>query len=86
MYAPGLPTLNIGLHADWFISEIEARGPMRDLPPACMASARRMFGTVELLAKDANSHIPGIYNDRQPASSMPFGEMVFKERGQLDEL
>src|ERR1700709_1835738 len=68
MYAPGLPTLNIGLRGLVYM-EIEARGPARDLHSGLYGGAapNAVFGLVELLAKakDANGHIqiPGIYDD-----------------------
>ncbi len=74
MYAPGLPTLNIGLRGLVYL-EIEARGPMRDLHSGLYGGAapNAVFGLVELLdkAKDANGHIliPGIYNDVEPPSA-----------------
>ena len=74
MYAPGLPTLNIGLRGLVYL-EIEARGPMRDLHSGLYGGAapNAVFGLVELLAKakDANGHIliPGIYDDVEPPSA-----------------
>jgi acetylornithine deacetylase/succinyl-diaminopimelate desuccinylase-like protein len=74
MYAPGLPTLNIGLRGLVYL-EIEARGPMRDLHSGLYGGAapNAVFGLIELLAKakDANGHIliPGIYNDVEPPSA-----------------
>src|SRR4051812_33949438 len=74
MYAPGLPTLNIGLRGLVYM-EIEARGPMRDLHSGLYGGAapNAVFGLIELLAKakDANGHIqiPGIYNDVEPPSA-----------------
>jgi acetylornithine deacetylase/succinyl-diaminopimelate desuccinylase-like protein len=68
MYAPGLPTLNIGLRGLVYL-EIESRGPMRDLHSGLYGGAapNAVFGLIELLAKakDANGHIqiPGIYDD-----------------------
>src|ERR1700684_139467 len=74
MYAPGLPTLNIGLRGLVYL-EIEARGPMRDLHSGLYGGAapNAVFGLIELLAKakDANGHIliPGIYDDVEPPSA-----------------
>lgn len=74
MYAPGLPTLNIGLRGLVYM-EIEARGPMRDLHSGLYGGAapNAVFGLIELLAKakDANGHIliPGIYDDVEPPSA-----------------
>jgi acetylornithine deacetylase/succinyl-diaminopimelate desuccinylase-like protein len=68
MYAPGLPTLNVGLRGLVYM-EIESRGPMRDLHSGLYGGAapNAVFGLIELLskAKDANGHIqiPGIYDD-----------------------
>jgi len=73
MYAPGLPTLNIGLRGLVYL-EIEARGPARDLHSGLYGGAapNAVFGLVELLAKakDANGHvlIPGVYDDVEPPS------------------
>jgi acetylornithine deacetylase/succinyl-diaminopimelate desuccinylase-like protein len=74
MYAPGLPTLNIGLRGLVYM-EIESRGPMRDLHSGLYGGAapNAVFGLIELLskAKDANGHIqiPGIYVDVEPPSA-----------------
>jgi acetylornithine deacetylase/succinyl-diaminopimelate desuccinylase-like protein len=74
MYAPGLPTLNIGLRGLVYM-EIESRGPMRDLHSGLYGGAapNAVFGLVELLAKakDADGHIqiPGIYDDVEPPSA-----------------
>jgi acetylornithine deacetylase/succinyl-diaminopimelate desuccinylase-like protein len=74
MYAPGLPTLNIGLRGLLYM-EIEARGPMRDLHSGLYGGAapNAVFGLIELLdkAKDANGHIqiPGIYDDVEAPSA-----------------
>jgi acetylornithine deacetylase/succinyl-diaminopimelate desuccinylase-like protein len=90
MYAPGLPTLNIGLRGLVYM-EIEARGPMRDLHSGLYGGAapNAVFGLIELLAKakDANGHIqiPGIYNDVEPPSAeekeswthLPFDEYEY---------
>jgi acetylornithine deacetylase/succinyl-diaminopimelate desuccinylase-like protein len=71
MYAPGLPTLNIGLRGLVYM-EIEAVGPMRDLHSGLYGGAapNAVFGLIELLAKakDANGRIqiPGIYDDVEP--------------------
>ena len=74
MYAPGLPTLNIGLRGLVYM-EIEARGPGRDLHSGLYGGAapNAVFGLIELLAKakDADGHIqiPGIYDDVEAASA-----------------
>jgi acetylornithine deacetylase/succinyl-diaminopimelate desuccinylase-like protein len=73
MYAPGLPTLNIGLRGLVYV-EIESRGPMRDLHSGLYGGAapNAVFGLIELLskAKDADGHIliPGIYDDVEAPS------------------
>jgi acetylornithine deacetylase/succinyl-diaminopimelate desuccinylase-like protein len=74
MYAPGLPTLNIGLRGLVYM-EIEAKGPARDLHSGLYGGAapNAVFGLIELLAKakDGNGHIliPGIYEDVEPPSA-----------------
>ena len=90
MYAPGMPTLNIGLRGLVYI-EIEARGPARDLHSGLYGGAapNAVFGLVELLskAKDADGHIliPGIYDDVEAPSAeekeswthLPFDEAEY---------
>ncbi len=90
MYAPGLPTLNIGLRGLVYM-EIEAKGPARDLHSGLYGGAapNAVFGLIELLAKakDANGHIliPGIYDDVEPPSAeekeswthLPFDEQEY---------
>ena len=90
MYAPGLPTLNIGLRGLAYF-EIEARGPARDLHSGLYGGAapNAVFGLIELLskAKGADGHIliPGIYDDVEPASAeeraswqhLPFDEAEY---------
>ncbi len=92
MYAPGLPTLNIGLRGLVYM-EIEAVGPMRDLHSGLYGGAapNAVFGLIELLAKgkDANGHIqiPGIYDDVEPPAPeekkswehLPFDEKEYLE-------
>ena len=74
MYAPGLPTLNIGLRGLVYM-EIESRGPMRDLHSGLYGGAapNAIFGLIELLskAKDSAGHlqIPGIYDAVDPPSA-----------------
>src|SRR5580658_626354 len=90
MYAPGLPTLNVGLRGLVYM-EIEARGPARDLHSGLYGGAapNAVFGLVELLSKmkDAGGHIliPGIYDDVEPPSAeekaswehLPFDEKEY---------
>jgi len=90
MYAPGLPTLNVGLRGLLYM-EIEARGPARDLHSGLYGGAapNAVFGLVELLAKmkDAGGRIliPGIYDDVEPPSAeekaswehLPFDEKEY---------
>jgi acetylornithine deacetylase/succinyl-diaminopimelate desuccinylase-like protein len=90
MYAPGLPTLNIGLRGLVYL-EIEAKGPARDLHSGLYGGAapNAVFGLIELLSKgkDANGHIliPGIYDDVEAPSAeekeswthLPFDEKEY---------
>lgn len=90
LYAPGIPTLCIGLRG-LIYAEVEARGPMRDLHSGQYGGAapNAIFGLVELLAKlkDAGGHIqiPGVYDDvvapaaeeLQSWSNLPFDEAEF---------
>jgi acetylornithine deacetylase/succinyl-diaminopimelate desuccinylase-like protein len=90
LYAEGIPTLCVGLRG-LIYTEIEARGPARDLHSGMYGGAapNAIFGLVELLAKlkDAQGHIniPGIYDDVEPPtpaekhswSTLPFDEKEF---------
>jgi acetylornithine deacetylase/succinyl-diaminopimelate desuccinylase-like protein len=90
MYAPGLPTLNIGLRGLVYM-EVEATGPARDLHSGMYGGAapNAVYGLIELLAKAKNADgkimIPGIYDDVVPPSraerkswkSLPFDEAEF---------
>jgi acetylornithine deacetylase/succinyl-diaminopimelate desuccinylase-like protein len=90
LYAEGIPTLCVGLRGLVY-TEIEARGPARDLHSGMYGGAapNAIFGLVELLAKlkDAQGHIniPGIYDDVAPPtpaekhswSILPFDEKEF---------
>lgn len=90
MYAPGLPTLNVGLRGLVYM-EVKATGPMRDLHSGVYGGAapNAVFGLVELLAKVKNAEgriqVPGIYDDVTPPSddekrswaSLPFSEAEF---------
>jgi acetylornithine deacetylase/succinyl-diaminopimelate desuccinylase-like protein len=90
LYAEGIPTLCVGLRG-LIYTEIEARGPARDLHSGLYGGAapNAIFGLVELLSKlkDANGHIliPGMYDDVRPPSPaekhswsiLPFDEQEF---------
>jgi len=90
LYAEGIPTLCVGLRG-LIYTEIEARGPMRDLHSGMYGGAapNAVFGLVELLSKlkDANGHIqiPGMYDDVAPPTpaekhswdALPFSEADF---------
>ncbi len=93
LYAEGIPTLCIGLRGLVY-TEIEARGPSRDLHSGLYGGAapNAVFGLVELLAKlkDANGtiRIPGMYDDVEPPTpaekqswtTLPFNEQEFLKR------
>ncbi len=90
LFAEGLPTLCIGLRG-LIYTEIEARGPSRDLHSGMYGGAapNAVFGLIELLAKmkDANGkiQIPGMYDDVAPPTPaekrswehLPFDEKDF---------
>jgi acetylornithine deacetylase/succinyl-diaminopimelate desuccinylase-like protein len=90
LYAEGIPTLCVGLRG-LIYTEIEARGPARDLHSGLYGGAapNAVFGLVEILSKlkDANGHIlvPGMYDDVRPPSPaekhswsiLPFDEKEF---------
>jgi acetylornithine deacetylase/succinyl-diaminopimelate desuccinylase-like protein len=90
LYAEGIPTLCIGLRGLVY-TEIEARGPARDLHSGLYGGAapNPVFGLVELLGKlkDSNGviQIPGMYDDVEaPAAAekhswttLPFVENDF---------
>jgi acetylornithine deacetylase/succinyl-diaminopimelate desuccinylase-like protein len=92
LYAEGIPTLCVGLRG-LIYTEIEARGPARDLHSGIYGGAapNAIFGLVELLSKlkDANGHIniPGMYDDVKPPtpaekhswSILPFDEEEFRK-------
>jgi len=92
LYAEGIPTMCVGLRGLVY-TEIEARGPMRDLHSGVYGGAapNAIFGLVELLAKlkDASGHIkiPGMYDDVTPPTpeekaswdSLPFDEEEFRK-------
>ena len=90
MYAEGIPTLCIGLRGLVY-TEIEARGPSRDLHSGLYGGAvpNAVFGLVELLGRlkspDGVIRIPGIYEDveapapaeKESWQSLPFSEEDF---------
>jgi acetylornithine deacetylase/succinyl-diaminopimelate desuccinylase-like protein len=90
LFAEGLPTLCVGLRGLVY-TEIEARGPARDLHSGMYGGAapNAVFGLIELLSKmkDANGviQIPGIYDDVEPPdpaekhswTTLPFDEKEF---------
>ena len=90
LFAEGLPTLCIGLRG-LIYTEIEARGPSRDLHSGMYGGAapNAVFGLIELLAKmkDAKGkiQIPGMYDDVAPPTPaekrswehLPFNEKDF---------
>ena len=90
MYAPNMPTLNIGLRGMIYMGW-EATGPSRDLHSGLYGGAapNAVFGLVELLAKckdaDGVCRIPGFYDDVEPPAPaekeswarLPFDEAEF---------
>jgi acetylornithine deacetylase/succinyl-diaminopimelate desuccinylase-like protein len=90
LFAEGLPTLCIGL-SGLIYTEIEARGPSRDLHSGMYGGAapNAVFGLIELLSKmkDAKGkiQIPGMYDDVAPPTPeekrswehLPFDEKEF---------
>lgn len=88
LYAPGIPTLCIGLRGLVYM-EVEATGPSRDLHSGLYGGAapNAVFGLIELLAKAKNSRgeikIPGIYDDVEPpapAEKESWAHLPFRER------
>jgi acetylornithine deacetylase/succinyl-diaminopimelate desuccinylase-like protein len=93
LYAEGMPTLCIGLRG-LIYTEIEARGPSRDLHSGLYGGAapNAVFGLIELLAKMKNAdgviQIPGMYDDVEPPApeekqswtTLPFDEQEFLKR------
>jgi len=87
LFADGVPTLCVGLRG-LIYTEIEARGPARDLHSGMYGGAapNAIFGLIELLAKakDANGHIqiPGMYDDvaaPDPAEVQSWSQLPFSE-------
>ncbi len=87
MYAPGLPTLNVGLRGLIYM-EVEATGPSRDLHSGVYggASPNPIFGLIELLGTVKNAKgkikIKGFYDDVQPPSA---AELASWEKLPFDE-
>src|SRR6266849_3727566 len=88
LYAPGIPTLTIGLRGLIYL-EVEATGPSRDLHSGLYGGAapNAVSGLIELLAKAKNSRgeikIPAIYDDVQPpapSEKESWAQLPFKER------
>ena len=93
LFAEGLPTLCIGLRG-LIYTEIEARGPSRDLHSGVYGGAapNAVFGLIELLAKmkDANGkiQIPGMYDDvapPTPAEKRSWEHLPFDEKNYLKD-
>ncbi len=74
LYAPGMPTLCIGLRGLVYM-EVEATGPMRDLHSGLYGGAapNAVYGLIELLARTKDAHgviqVPGIYDDVEPPAA-----------------
>src|SRR5271165_4408258 len=87
LYAEGIPTLCVGLRG-LIYTEIEARGPARDLHSGIYGGAapNAVFGLVELLSKlkdaDGRIQIPGMYDDVEapaPAEKQSWERLPFHE-------
>src|ERR1700682_1092541 len=90
LYAPGMPTLCIGLRGLVYM-EVEATGPMRDLHSGLYGGAapNAVFGLIETLAKIKDAHgviqVPGMYDDVAPPAAaekkswerLPFNDADF---------
>ena len=90
LYAPGIPTLTIGLRGLVYF-EVEASGAARDLHSGLYGGVapNPVFGLIELLAKVKNSRgeikVPGVYEDVEPPAPaekeswarLPFNEKEF---------
>jgi len=88
LYAPGVPTLCIGLRGLIYL-EVEATGPSRDLHSGLYGGAapNAVSGLIELLAKAKNARgeikVPGIYDDVEPpapAEKESWAHLPFKEK------
>ncbi len=93
LYAPGIPTLCIGLRGLVY-TEVEATGPARDLHSGLYGGAapNAVYGLIELLAKakdaDGRILIPGIYDQVEPpapAEVKSWAELPFDEREFLEK-
>jgi len=93
LFAEGLPTLCVGLRG-LIYTEIEARGPSRDLHSGVYGGAapNAVFGLVELLAKmkdaDGKIQIPGMYDDvapPTPAEKRSWEHLPFDEKNYLKD-
>ncbi len=93
LFAEGLPTLCIGLRG-LIYTEIEARGPSRDLHSGVYGGAapNAVFGLIELLAKMKNGNgkiqIPGMYDDvapPTPAEKRSWEHLPFDEKNYLKD-
>lgn len=88
MYAPGLPTLNVGLRGLIYL-EVEATGPSRDLHSGVYGGAapNPVFGLIELLStvkgRKGKIKIPHFYDDVQdpsPEELRSWSELPFNEK------
>jgi acetylornithine deacetylase/succinyl-diaminopimelate desuccinylase-like protein len=93
LFAEGLPTLCVGLRG-LIYTEIEARGPSRDLHSGVYGGAapNAVFGLIELLAKmkdaDGKIQIPGMYDDvapPSPAEKRSWEHLPFDEKNYLKD-
>ena len=93
LFAEGLPTLCVGLRG-LIYTEIEARGPSRDLHSGVYGGAapNAVFGLIELLAKmkdaDGKIQIPGMYDDvapPTPAEKRSWEHLPFDEKNYLKD-
>jgi len=93
MYAPGMPSLDIGLRGLIYM-EIEAHGPARDLHSGSYGGVapNAVFGLIELLAKVKNAKgqikVPGFYDEVEPpaeAEKESWAKLPFNEKKFLKE-
>ena len=94
LYAPGLPTLTVGLRGLVYM-EVEATGPSRDLHSGLYGGAapNAVYGLVELLAKAKDDRgtiqIPGIYDSvaaPSPAELESWASLPYDEAEYLKEV